>query len=805
MWFGLRMSSKANADLVSAVADLLESTSRVLILTTSGICLAWYLVGALVGWPMASLGSTFLVALVVITVAAVALYVLPQRLLAAQVWWLVGVGGVVVLAAYLFRRPEIAFLFALLPLMAVVTVGWPAGLLAQGFVVVGVWWLSRTLLSGSLPFSYGLGIVAGGAVAGTLGWSVTQSLLRITGWALANYEQGRHSVKEMREQQLELKQTQEDLIHANRELARLSDRLRAMQQVAEEARRAKEEFVANVSHELRTPLNMIIGFSEMITQSPQIYGSELPPALLADIDAIYANSQHLARLVDDVLDLSQVEAGRMALSKEWASLPEIVDAAALAVRPLYESKGLYLDVQVPDDLPPLFCDSTRIRQVVLNLLSNAGRFTERGGVRVRAWREPGCSGWVHPADGYIRLIRDNTEARVVVSVTDTGPGIAPEDQARLFEPFQQVDSSMRRPQGGSGLGLSISKRFVEMHKGRMWLESPASMQVPHASGGSVTPHYCGAACPGNQEEGPGTTFYFSLPLETPLPTTLASTERMSTSRMSTSRMSTSGAMRWLNPHGEYEYRIRTRPFKAPAPVVAPRFVLLEEGKTLQRLFSRYLHGFETCSVQDAGSAMVELNRAPAQALIVNAPPLGETPARLGQLTDLPYRTPAITCWVPGEDEAARQLGVVRYLTKPVTRDQLLSTLEGLGDRVKRVLLVDDQPEALQLFARMLSSTNCGYRVLRAESGPRALSLLRQQRPDVMLLDLIMPGMDGFQVLQEKGREPSIRDIPVVVISSKDPTGEPIVSDSLTVTRSGGLSVRDLLGCIQALSEVLSPS
>jgi signal transduction histidine kinase/CheY-like chemotaxis protein len=787
------LSSKANADFVSAVTNLLESTSRVLILTTSGICLAWYLVGALTGWPMASLGSTFLVALVVIVVAAVALYMLPKRLLAAQAWWLVGVGGAIILAVYLLRRPEIAFLLALLPLMAVVTVGWPAGLLAQGFTAVGMWWLSRTLLQGSLPFSYSLGIIVGGAVAGTLGWSVTQSLLRITEWALANYEQGRHSVKEMREQQLELKQTQEDLVHANRELARLSDRLKAMQYVAEEARRAKEEFVANVSHELRTPLNMIIGFSEMITQSPQVYGSELPPALLADIDAIYVNSQHLARLVDDVLDLSQVEAGRMALSKDWAFLQEIVGAASLAVRPLYESKGLYLEIKVPADLPPLFCDSTRIRQVVLNLLSNAGRFTERGGVQVRAWREKG-----------------NAEACVVVSVTDTGPGIPPEDQGRLFEPFQQLDSSLRRPHGGSGLGLSISKRFVEMHKGRMWLESPASRQAPHASGagpeadfrsivegGPVNPvqapHASGGsvtAGPRGHEEGPGTTFYFSLPLETPLPATLASAD---------------GAMRWLNPHGEYEYRIRTRPFKAPAPVVAPRFVLLEEGKTLQRLFSRYLHGFDTLPVPDIEGAVLELNRSPAQALIVNAPRFGETPALMSQLTNLPYSTPAMTCWVPGEDEAARQLGVVRYLTKPVTRRELLSALEDLGEEVKRVLLVDDQPEALQLFARMLSSTERGYRVLRAESGPRALSLLRQQRPDVMLLDLIMPGMDGFQVLQEKGRDPAIRDVPVVVITSKDPSGEPIVSDGLTVTRSGGLSVRDLLACIQALSEILSPS
>jgi CheY-like chemotaxis protein len=287
-------------------------------------------------------------------------------------------------------------------------------------------------------------------------------------------------------------------------------------------------------------------------------------------------------------------------------------------------------------------------------------------------------------------------------------------------------------------------------------------------------------------------------------------------------------MRWLNPHGEYEYRIRTRPFKAPAPEAAPRFVLLEEGKTLQRLFSRYLHGFDTLPVPDLEGAVLELNRSPAQALIVNAPLGSGGPAPLGQLANLPYGTPTVACWVPGEGEAARRLGVVRYLTKPVTRHELLSALEDLGEEVAddaagggeadeyiresgscarqhpTVLVVDDHPEALQLFARMLSSAERGYRVIRAESGPRALSLLRQQRPDVVLLDLIMPGMDGFQVLQEKGQDPAIRDIPVIVITSKDPSGEPIVSDGLTVTRSGGLSVRDLLGCIQAVSEVLSP-
>lgn len=570
-------------------------------------------------------------------------------------------------------------------------------------------------------------------------WVSSRSTQQAIERSWASYEQARQLLEKAREQRLELKQTQEDLIQANRELARLSERLDAMYQIADQARRAKEEFVANVSHELRTPLNMIIGFSEMITQAPQVYGADLPPALLADIAAIQRNSQHLASLVNDVLDLSQVEAGRMALSKEWCALHEIIDAAALAVRALFESKGLSLEIEIPPDLPLVFCDRTRVRQVVLNLLSNAGRFTEHGGVWVRAWHDADC---------------------VVVSVTDTGPGMTPEDQRKVFEPFQQLDGTIRRRHDGSGLGLSISKRFVEMHGGKMWLES---------------------------EVGVGTTIYFSLPLNRPAPTAPADGD----------------ARRWFNPYHPYEPR--TRRSKAPVPKLTPRFVLLEPGDTLQRLFSRYTDGTELISVSNAEDALRELSRSPAQALIVNAPSLKQMRASMGWLAALPYGTPAITCWVPGEDEAAQRLGVVRYLVKPITREVLLSTLEDLGDRVETVLLVDDEPEALQLFARMLSSAQRNYRVLRAPSGRRALSLLRERQPDVMLLDLIMPEMDGFEVLREKSQDPTIREIPVVVISARDPMGESIVSDMLTVTRGGGLSVRDLLTCIQTISRVLSPS
>jgi len=428
----------------------------------------------------------------------------------------------------------------------------------------------------------------------------------------------------------------------------------------------------------------------------------------------------------------------MALSKEWTSLQEVVDTADTVVRPLFESKGLELETEVPVALPLVFCDRTRIRQVVINLLSNAGRLTEHGSVKVKAWCE---------------------HNEVAVSVADTGPGIALEDQQKLFEPFQQVDASPSRRQGGTGLGLNISKRFVEMHGGKMWLES---------------------------EVGVGTAVYFSLPLEPPVPPAFASDGPVT---------------RWLSPG--YEYRARTRRSKAPAPVTAPRFVLLEKGGTLQRLFTRYMDDVEITSVRDIERAIADLARSPAQALVVNASPLEElSPARFD---GLPYGMPTVRCWIPGEDDAANQLGVVGYLVKPVTRERLLSALGEMEDRVRRVLLVDDDPEVLRLFTRMLSSADRPFRVLRAKSGQRALSLLRERRPDVMLLDLIMPGMDGFQVLREKGQDPAIRDIPVVVITARDPMNEPVASDSLTVTRSGGLSAPEILACIRSVSDILSQS
>jgi len=746
MWQSMRVASQGLEELRTSVIDLIQVTARTIVLVISAAFLLLFFSTLL--WPDTLGGPVLWAAGLFLPTVLITVSLLTRRFWLAQCVWQMGLMATLTLLIYLLQLPQLAFLYAILPLMAVVTMGWLPALVVELALGPLLWWLGHGLIHGGVSLVYPVGVMLAGGLNLLLGWGSTRALLTATQWALSSWQASREQIREAQAQRLAFKETQEDLLKANRELARLTDRLKVLQWQADEARRIKEEFVANVSHELRTPLNMIIGFSEMLLQSQRVYGAQLPPQMLADIAAIERNSRHLSRLVDDVLDLSQIEVGRMALTKEWVDLHEIVKAALVAVRALYASKGLQLAADLPEELPPVFCDGTRVRQVLINLLSNAGRFTERGGVRVRIWQEG---------------------RQVFCSVTDTGPGIAPEDREKLFMPFQQLDGSIRRRHGGSGLGLSISKRFVEMHGGKMWLESPARPEERISESG-----------------GPGTTFSFALPLSEPAPSTF----------------DTDDVRRWFNPYDEGAYRDHLRTRALPPMDLTPRYVVQEQGEVLQRLCSRYMNGAEVVAVRTREEALAELDRSPARAFIVNTAP-GQV-ATETLLEGVPYETPVFTCWLPGEDDAARRLGVVRYLVKPVSRQELLEALDAVERPVRTVLLVDDEAEAVQLFSRMLASVDRGYRVLRARSGRQALRLMRQRPPDVLLLDLIMPGMDGFSVLEAKGADPSLRDIPVIVISSRDPANEPIVSRMLSVMRHGGLSVRDLFQCIEVMSGILAP-
>ena len=670
----------------------------------------------------------------VFAVPAVAVWVFRRQNYLVAAWSLVTGTWVIILLVVAWGGVEQVIWLLMLPAgLATLTISRNAGVAtAAGSTLV------LLLLPESwLPVEFSQRMLALIGVWSALGmiWLALRPLLTSVQWAWAGYERSQTLLEQARDTQVQLKQALEDLKGANMQLTRLNQLAQGMRQAAENERRAKEQFVANVSHELRTPLNMIVGFCEMLTQSPQTYGADIPPALLADLDVVLRNGQHLSSLIDDVLDLSQMDAGRIALNKERVSITEIIQAAVIAVRPLFSSKNLSLDIQVPDELPFLLCDRTRIREVVLNLLSNAGRFTEQGGVQVRAWQDAND---------------------IVISVADTGPGIAEEDQVKLFQPFQQLDGTIRRRYAGTGLGLSISKSFVELHGGKMWVESKKNR---------------------------GTTFFFRLPIDEP------------------AALKSSG-VRWANPYQPYEQRVR--PSRYRPPEARPRLVVAERGNVMQRLVGRYLSGVEIIPTADLDEALQALARVPSQALLVNDIHVGDMLERLNQSSALPYGTPAIISFLPGLAQATDALGVFDYLVKPISREALLGSLDRLQPAVKTVLVVDDEPDALRLFRRMLSSADRDYRVLRASDGKQALSILREQRPDVILLDLMMPELDGFQLLAIKEQDPNLHEIPVILISARDPLGQPIASNMLAVVRGGGLSAHQVLTCIETLIGVLSP-
>jgi signal transduction histidine kinase/CheY-like chemotaxis protein len=650
---------------------------------------------------------------------------------AASAWALVlGSAAIVLLVATQMRIPSVLCLLMVPVGLAGLLVSLLASVSGAMACTVLLWAMPPSLT----PVSPELCWVSTVAIWSTAGliWLAQQPLLTTLQWSWSSTDYSLRLLEQARDQRVELKQALEDLANANLQLARLNNLAQSLRKAAEDARRVKEQFVANVSHELRTPLNMIIGFSETILQAPEIYGDRIPPAVLADLQVILRNSQHLSDLIDDVLDLSRMEAGQMVLSRGPVALDEIIEAATVAVQPLFASKGLYLQTEIAANLPEIYGDATRIREVLLNLLSNAGRFTERGGVHVRAWQEG-----------------DD----VVVSVADTGPGIADNDRERLFRRFEQLDGSLRRRCDGTGLGLAISKSFVELHGGQMWLES---------------------------QVGVGTTFFFRLPVGPPAPAQDA------------------GVQQWLRP--EWEYEQRPRPRRLPVPTVRPRLVVLEAGDSLQRWLARYAAEVEVVPVTSLAEAAAELARTPAQALLINQSPVSEALQRLTTDERLPDDTPVIICAVPGAHEAAAALGATDYLVKPVRRDTLRAALERLqledGDTL---LVVDDDVETTRLFRRMLNSLGRNYRVLTTSEGRQALQILRSERPAALLLDLVMPDMDGFQLLSEKNSDAALRPIPTVIISAQDAAGQPVVTNAVAITRSSGLAMPQLLACIEVFS------
>jgi len=263
MWYTLHKPPEADSEFVRSTTELLQSTLRHLIWTMGGVYLAWHLVST-VTWPDSIGWNTWLITPVVVLTFAVSLWLLPKQLLAAQIVWQVGLAATITLAVTMFQQPQIAFLYALLPLMAVVTVGWPAGLLVEAMVVTLTWWLSRGWVAPPLSMAYGLAIVAGGALTGLLGWAAARALLTAIQWYLFSFAQAQENMEEARQHRAHLARVLKYLDQACYRRERANHMLVLARAEAEEAKEARNRFALAVSHELRTTLNFIIGFSELM-------------------------------------------------------------------------------------------------------------------------------------------------------------------------------------------------------------------------------------------------------------------------------------------------------------------------------------------------------------------------------------------------------------------------------------------------------------------------------------------------------------------------------------------------------------
>ena len=455
-----------------------------------------------------------------------------------------------------------------------------------------------------------------------------------------------------------------------------------------EVDRLKTQFLANMSHELRTPLNSIIGFSRVILRGIDGPLTELQKT---DLQAIYGSGQHLLSLINNILDLSKIEAGKMELSLEPIDLHEIVRSVMSTAIALVKDKTVTLEQEVPDHLPEIQADQTRVRQIILNLVSNAAKFTAQGKITLRVVVNP---------------------QEIQISVTDSGIGIAPDNLESIFEEFTQVDASTTRRVGGTGLGLAITRRFVEMHGGRIWVESQLDA---------------------------GSTFTFTLPLER-----------------------------------KPEEPAVTLPTDLAARDAGKKVILsIDDDPGVITLYKRYLEkqGYIVIGLTDPTKAVEEAKRLLPFAITLDVlMPNRDGWSVLADLKSAPEvnRTPIVMCSIIQDKTKGFTLGAAEYLIKPITEDELLRALARLERHksIHKILVVDDEPDAIQLIRRILEA-QAGYVVLEAGGGAQGITTIQSEQPDLVILDLMMPDIDGFAVLENIKSNGVTSNIPVIVVTAKE--------------------------------------
>ena len=713
------------SDFQYELADLQEQALRVVAVFAGTIGYCWLL---WVLWPNTGGDSPPLTAWAgsgLLVLSAVLSYVLRGRFLQAASVILVG-GVLIAIGCSMraFQSSDLAY-FVTLPVVF-------SGVLLGARSVFAVAALGGLLALSINPVHPGaslfpmhvsspIGVIALVAVAS---WLSAHSLRTALAWVWHGYERARYNEEVARERAGELRRALKALDEATHRLERTNYMLALARDQAEEARRLKQQFAQTISHELRTPINLVVGFTELMTESPEYYGSQLPPAYRRDLNIVHRNACHLENLVSDVLDLARIEAAQMSMLPEKIDPAALVQEAVSTARGLIEAHGLTLCIEAEADLPQLWVDPTRIRQVLFNLLNNAARFTDEGSISVS--------------------VRQRGE-NVVFAIADTGVGIAPENISRVFDEFEQADGGTRRRHGGAGLGLAISKRFVELHGGRIWAKS---------------------------QVGQGSTFYFSLPVGQEDLTVIS--RRLA------------GVASTATPKGSEE----------------PVLLAIARSPAAAALLTRYVRGCRTVVVPDIELARHTAKRLMPQAVIIDracAELDSDCLERLAQEWGMPH-LPFIACPLPGEELLRRRLAVEGYLIKPVMRRALWDMLRQFGEDVDQVLVIDDDQDFTLLMSRMLEDSPVRrYRVLSAYGGQEGLEMMRKHRPDLVLLDLGLPDIHGFQVVEHIRSDPTGKHTPIVIVSAWDELdSHKALMGSMTIAKADGLSPGEVVRWVQGV-------
>lgn len=525
-------------------------------------------------------------------------------------------------------------------------------------------------------------------------------------------------VTQRRRDEAEKQKFMDSLAAANRELE-----LRNRQ--VEHATKLKSKFLASMSHELRTPLNAIVGFSGLLAEEN---AGQLNDKQKRFVGHIKQGADHLLQLINDILDLSKIEAGQLDIRREYFQVSEALPEVLSTIRPLAMAKGIRVEHRLAAQRP-VYADRVRFKQILYNLLSNAVKFT--------------------PEKGQISIDCTDEGEFITLSVTDTGIGIRPEDQGLIFEEFRQVDGEGAHE--GTGLGLAITKRLVEHQDGKIWVES---------------------------EFGKGSQFSFTLPAG-------------SADKLRATVASNSNSVVALDDAGGYK----------------PLILVVDDEAPSRELLASYLEpeGYRIAMASSAAEALTQAEQVRPDAITLDILMPGANGFEiLMSLKTSPQtsRIPIIIVSIVDQQKMGFALGATDYLVKPVNKSLLLDTIRKYvrpeSDTETPVLIVDDDPRTLDLLDNSLRSA--GYNTCTAQSGKAALAVLSAGRVSAILLDLLMPEMNGFEVLRHVKEQPSLKNVPVFVLTAKTLTEKEVAlltRDTRAFFQKGGSWQQELVAAVKS--------